>query len=131
MFVISELKYTASQRLSMKHLAQTIKAISDPIRLRIVLLLQAEGELCVCDLMEVLGLPQSTVSRHLAYLKRSCWVDTRRNGVWMYYTLSNESCAICRELLLILEKHASNLPEAESDRSALAVFLKSKPTTCS
>lgn len=115
----------------MKHLAQTIKALSDPIRLRIVLLLQTEGELCVCDLMEVLGLPQSTVSRHLAYLKRSCWVDTRRNGVWMYYTLSNESCVICKELLLILEKHASNLLEAESDRSALAVFLKSKPTTCS
>jgi ArsR family transcriptional regulator len=59
----------------MKHLAQTIKALSDPIRLRIVLLLQAEGELCVCDLMAVLRLPQSTVSRHLAYLKRSCWVD--------------------------------------------------------
>ena len=64
----------------MKHLAQTFKALSDPIRLRIVFLLQAEGELCVCDLMAVLKLPQSTVSRHLAYLKRSCWVDIRREG---------------------------------------------------
>ena len=96
----------------MKHLAQTIKALSDPIRLRIVLLLQAEGELCVCDLMAVLKLPQSTISRHLAYLKRSCWVDTRRQGVWMYYTLSRESCLICQELLQILQQHASNLPEA-------------------
>jgi ArsR family transcriptional regulator, arsenate/arsenite/antimonite-responsive transcriptional repressor len=115
----------------MKHLAQTIKALSDPIRLRIVLLLQAEGELCVCDLMAVLKLPQSTVSRHLAYLKRSCWVDTRRQGVWMYYTLSRESCGICRELLLILKQHAGNLPEAVSDRSALAAFLKDKPANCS
>jgi ArsR family transcriptional regulator len=114
----------------MKHLAQTLKALSDPIRLRIVLLLQAEGELCVCDLMAVLGLPQSTVSRHLAYLKRSCWVDIRREGVWMHYTLSRESCTICKELLLILKQHASDLPEAASDRSALVAFLKDKPASC-
>lgn len=116
---------------SMKHLAQTIKALSDPIRLRIVLLLQAEGELCVCDLMAVLKLPQSTVSRHLAYLKRSCWVDTRRDGVWMYYSLSRESCTICNELLRILKQHAGNLPEAVSDRGTLAAFLKNKPENCS
>jgi|SRR6185369_10582906 len=115
----------------MKHLSQTIKALSDPIRLRIVLLLQAEGELCVCDLMAVLELPQSTISRHLAYLKRSYWIDARRQGVWMYYTLSQESCDICRELLQTLRKHASNLPEAASDRNALATFLKDKPASCS
>jgi ArsR family transcriptional regulator len=114
----------------MKHLAQILKALSDPIRLRIILLLQAEGELCVCDLMAVLGLPQSTVSRHLAYLKRSCWVDTRREGVWMHYQLSRESCDICRELLEILKEHASILPEATSDRSELADFLKNKAANC-
>lgn len=108
-----------------------MKALSDPIRLRIVLLLQAEGELCVCDLMAVLNLPQSTVSRHLAYLKRSCWVDTRREGVWMHYALSRESCDICRDLLMILKQNAGNLPEAESDRTALAAFLKDKPSCCS
>jgi ArsR family transcriptional regulator len=114
----------------MKHLAQTLKALSDPIRLRIILLLQAEGELCVCDLMAVLQLPQSTVSRHLAYLKRSCWVDTRREGVWMHYTLSQESCTICKELLQTLRRHASSLPDAASDRTSLAAFLKDKPPVC-
>jgi ArsR family transcriptional regulator len=115
----------------MKHLAQTIKALSDPIRLRIVLLLQAEGELCVCDLMAVLKLPQSTVSRHLAYLKRSCWVDIRRDGVWMYYSLSQESCTICNEMLQTLKQHASNLPESVSDRDALVVFQQNKDNpTC-
>jgi ArsR family transcriptional regulator len=110
----------------MKHLAQTLKALSDPIRLRIILLLQVEGELCVCDLMAVLKLPQSTVSRHLAYLKRSCWVDIRRQGLWMYYKLSQESCDICNELLQILKHHAGNLPEAELDRIALGDFQKTK-----
>jgi ArsR family transcriptional regulator len=115
----------------MNHLAQTLKALSDPIRLRIILLLQSEGELCVCDLMAVLKLPQSTISRHLAYLKRSCWVDIRRQGVWMYYTLSRESCDMCQELLLTLKQHAGNLPEAVFDRRALAAFLKDKPAGCS
>ena len=110
----------------MKHLAQTIKALSDPIRLRIILLLQSQGELCVCDLMAVLKLPQSTVSRHLAYLKRSCWVDIRREGVWMYYSLSRESCTICKEMLQTLKQHASILPEANSDRTALALFQTTK-----
>lgn len=114
----------------MKHLAQIIKALSDPVRLRIVLLLQAEGELCVCDLMAVLKLPQSTVSRHLAYLKRSCWVDIRRQGAWMYYQLSRESCPICKEMLQILEQHAITLPEAKADRASLTSFLKNKPATC-
>lgn len=110
----------------MKHLAQTLKALSDPIRLRIVLLLQAEGELCVCDLIAVLKLPQSTVSRHLAYLKRSCWVDIRREGVWMYYSLSQKSCAICKSLLQTLDNHARNLPEASSDRDTLVAFQQTK-----
>ena len=114
----------------MKHLAQTFKALSDPIRLRIVLLLQADGELCVCDLMAVLKLPQSTVSRHLAYLKRTCWVDIRRQGVWKYYTLSRESCDICLELLLILKEHAAGLPEAVSDRAALVEFQSTKQLDC-
>lgn len=114
----------------MKHLAQTLKALSDPIRLRIILLLQAEGELCVCDLMEVLGLPQSTVSRHLAYLKRSCWVDTRRDGVWMYYQLSRKSCVTCREILQTLKQHAANLPEAVADRRALASRSNESPSGC-
>lgn len=115
----------------MKHHAQIFKALSDPIRLRIILLLQAEGELCVCDLIAVLKLPQSTVSRHLAYLKRSCWVDIRRQGVWMYYQLSKNSCQMCRELLDTLLRHTINLPEAKADRIALAEFLKTKPTHCS
>lgn len=115
----------------MKHLAQTLKALSDPIRLRIILLLQAEGELCVCDLMAVLKLPQSTVSRHLAYLKRSCWVDIRRDGLWMHYSLSSESCDICRELLDSLKKHAANLPEATADRASISMTKYEKSSSCS
>lgn len=114
----------------MKYHSQILKALADPIRLRIILLLQSEGELCVCDLMAVLKLPQSTVSRHLAYLKRSCLVDIRRQGVWMYYKLRSESCKMCQELLDILQRNVSLLPEAEADRKALASFSKNKTSGC-
>jgi len=115
----------------MKHLAQTIKALSDPIRLRIVLLLQAEGELCVCDLMAVLNLPQSTVSRHLSYLKRSCWIDGRRQGVWMYYQLRPDSCRLCTDLLNVLKCHAADIPDVTVDRRVLAASLNNKSGSCS
>ena len=53
----------------MEKIAETLKALTDPTRLRIVSLLR-HGELCVCDLMEALQTPQSKVSRHLAFLKK-------------------------------------------------------------
>lgn len=115
---------------AMRHHAQIFKALSDPIRLRIILLLQAEGELCVCDLMAVLKVPQSTVSRHLAYLRRTCWVDTRREGLWMHYKLSEESCHMCRDLLGIIRTHIADLPEAQHDRLALSAFMNSKQGNC-
>lgn len=68
----------------MKTTAQLFKALSEEVRLRILALL-SEGELCVCDLMAVLELPQSTVSRHLAYLRNAGLVEGRRQDAWVYY----------------------------------------------
>ena len=67
--------------------AQSFKALGDETRLKMIGLL-SHGELCVCDFMEVLELPQSTASRHLAYLKNCQWVTGRRSGKWMYYKLN-------------------------------------------
>jgi ArsR family transcriptional regulator len=64
-----------------------LKALADPTRLRILGLV-AGGEVCVCHLHEALGIPQPTASRHLAYLRRAGLVDTRRDGLWVYYRLA-------------------------------------------
>jgi ArsR family transcriptional regulator len=106
--------------------AQTFKSLSDPIRLRILVLLQAEGELCVCDLMAVLKLPQSTVSRHLAYLKRCGWLDDRRNGVWMYYTISRNISPLSTDLLDLLKQHTLGRDVVSDDRNSLAEFRNQK-----
>ena len=65
---------------------EVFKALSEPIRLRIVALLMA-GELCVCDLTSVLEMPQSTISRHMNRLKISGLVTDRRAGKWVHYSL--------------------------------------------
>ena len=69
-------------------LASLFKALSEPIRIRILVLLLQKGELCVCDLVEILALSQSVISRHLAYLRNNNIVIARREGVWMHYQLS-------------------------------------------
>jgi ArsR family transcriptional regulator, arsenate/arsenite/antimonite-responsive transcriptional repressor len=112
----------------MQQLAQTFKCLSDPIRLRILILLQTEGELCVCDLMAVLKLPQSTVSRHLAYLKRCGWLDDRRSAVWMYYTISRNITILSTDLLELLKRHTSGSSVVSDDRHSLAEFQAQKQT---
>jgi len=69
-------------------LALFYKSLSEPVRLRIVNLLLQREELCVCDIITTLALPQSVVSRHLAYLKKGAIVTSRRQGKWQYYALS-------------------------------------------
>ncbi len=65
---------------------QIFKAFADETRMRILHILTA-GELCVCDIMSILNLPQSKVSRHLAYLRKCGLVKARKNGLWVYYLL--------------------------------------------
>ena len=66
---------------------ETYRALGDSTRLRILTLL-ADGEVCVCDIHDTLRLPQPTVSRHLAYLRRAGLVEARREGTWMHYRLA-------------------------------------------
>ena len=64
------------------------KALADQTRLRILGLLLT-GEVCVCHIHESLKIPQSKASRHLAYLRRSGLVETRRDGLWIHYRLGH------------------------------------------
>ena len=73
--------------MDIKQTTAVFNALADRTRLRILNLL-AEGELCVCDLMKLMKEPQSKVSRHLGYLRRSKLVGARKGGQWVYYKLT-------------------------------------------
>jgi ArsR family transcriptional regulator, arsenate/arsenite/antimonite-responsive transcriptional repressor len=74
------------------------RGFADPTRIRILNLLVA-GELCVCDLVQLLGLPQSTVSRHLRYLHRAGLVEVVRDWKFAHYRLAEPELAVHHTLL--------------------------------
>ena len=109
----------------MQNEIQLFKALSDSTRLRMLLLLLNNGELCVCDLMESLEIPQSTASRHLALLRNAGLVDGERHGTWMYYRLV-ENQTLGSTLLAGVKQHCSGLETAIKDQQRCLEFLRSK-----
>jgi ArsR family transcriptional regulator len=110
----------------MKATAQIFKALGEETRLRIMALLVEGRELCVCDFMAALKLPQSTVSRHLSYLRNSGLVDDRRQGVWMYYTINRERIEHAATIIDLLSTMLSELDQADEDQTRLEKHLAAK-----
>jgi ArsR family transcriptional regulator len=92
------------------------RAFSDRTRLRILSLLNDHGEICVGDLVAVLNAPQTTVSRHLAYLRRAGLVTVRKDGLWKHYRLSPAESAFHRKLLGCLGSCFEEVRELDRDR---------------
>jgi ArsR family transcriptional regulator len=82
-------------------LAQALKAIADPARLRLLSLIQAQptGEACVCHLTEPLGLTQPTVSHHLKVLLDAGLVEREQRGSWAYFRVVPGQLRTLSELL--------------------------------
>lgn len=83
---------------AVRNLDLLFKGFADPTRIRILNLLVA-GELCVCDLVELLKAPQSTVSRHLRYLHRAGLVEVSRDWKFAHYRLAEPAVPVHRTLL--------------------------------
>jgi ArsR family transcriptional regulator len=69
---------------------QFYTALANEIRLRCLMLMQLEGELCVCELTHALDLSQPMMSRHLALLRNAGIVSDRRAGQWIYYQINSQ-----------------------------------------
>ncbi len=82
--------------------SELFAAFSDSNRLRLLALLR-NGERCVCELVESLGIPQPRTSRHMARLKKAGLVTSRRQGYWTYYSLAPARGRLHRSLLSCLK----------------------------
>ena len=102
---------------------QVFRAMADRTRLRILNLLR-RGEVCVCDLVSVLNVPQPKVSRHLAYLRRAGLVHARKDGHWAYYRLANNLSPFRSKLLDCLTACHDDLPQFGRDAEKLKVCGK-------
>jgi ArsR family transcriptional regulator len=101
---------------SVVELDTLFKGFADPTRIRILSLLAA-GELCVCDIVELLGLPQPTVSRHLAYLRRSGLVEATREWKFAHYRLAEPANAVHRNLVACVRSCFTGVPALDAERA--------------
>ncbi len=95
------------------------RAFSDRNRLRILHVLQ-DSEMCVGDIVDVLGAPQPRVSRHLAYLRRAGLAQSRKVGLYQFYSLTTPSNEFHANLLGCLATCFSAVPELQADRRRAA-----------
>ena len=112
----------------MRNLAAVFKALSDETRLSMLLLLLREGELCVCDFMEVLGVTQSKASRHLRYLVNAGLLQDRREAVWVYFRIHQEPGVMQTAVLSGLNKILPR--ELPSELLAALASWRKRKTAC-
>jgi len=94
---------SASTLEGVRPLTRAFRALGDETRVRIVALL-VHGELCVCHLESALGISQPNCSRQLGILKAAGIVDSRRDGTWVYYRITEQEHAPVEEVLAVLAK---------------------------
>ena len=82
-----------------ERMANALRVVADPARLRLVNLLASRPEVCVCDLCPPLGLSQPTVSHHLKVLRDAGLVDREKRGRWAFYSLRPEPLEALRAAL--------------------------------
>lgn len=108
----------------MRNLMAVMKALADENRVRILIALQP-AELCVCQIVELLGLAPSTVSKHMAILKQARLVNSRKEGRWMFYRIAEDDAPAeaIRVTSLMVELLASD-PRMHEDAKQLRRILK-------
>lgn len=104
------------------------KALSDEGRVRVMMVLK-DRELCVCQLIEVLGLAPSTVSKHMSILKQARLVESRKEGRWIYYSRNAAGDAHVAEALAWLDESLDGDAQVKADAKQLKAILKLDPET--
>ncbi|QDT73236.1 ArsR/SmtB family transcription factor [Lacipirellula limnantheis] len=111
----------------MRDLLAITKALADENRIRAVALLEGH-ELCLCQIVEVLGLASSTVSRHMSILHQARLVETRKQGRWAYFRLADEDAPdTVRDAIVWVLAALARDKQGKLDRKELKAVLKMEP----
>lgn len=104
--------------------AEIFQALGDPTRLRLLNLLRRTGEICVCELVDALRLPQYNISRHLQILRQAGLVDDRKRGKWVYYAILKDLEPYQRLLLRALDQLGEGREDFRQDEARAGRRLK-------
>jgi ArsR family transcriptional regulator, arsenate/arsenite/antimonite-responsive transcriptional repressor len=111
----------------MREFMNITKALADSTRVRVLLALRRR-ELGACQITELFGLAQSTMSKHFYLLKQAGLVDSRKDGRWVYYALpGKEASAAVREALGWVQESLGDDPRIAEDARKLKKVLKCDP----
>lgn len=86
----AEMNILLEERRNMRELIKVMKAVSDPMRIKILKMLQRKM-MCVCEIQTALGLAQSSTSKHLKLLEEAGFITYHKDGLWVNYSLVNGS----------------------------------------
>src|SRR5690606_6798443 len=108
----------------MRDFMDVIRALADESRVRALMALQ-DRELCVCQIIEMLDLAPSTVSKHMAILKQARLVETRKDGRWIYYRLADEEATPdAREVLECMRRCLRESRQMQQDAETMEAILR-------
>ncbi len=103
------------------------KALSDATRVRVLLALR-QRELCACQITELFGLAQSTMSKHFYLLKQAGLVDSRKDGRWVYFALPGKGASTAvRTALGWVDQSLGDDPRIAEDQRNLKRVLRCDP----
>ena len=122
---ICDMMHMSQDQMPLEKTAQFLAVLGDSTKLRVLRLLQGQ-ELCVCELVDALRLPQYAVSRHLQALRAAGLVEARRSGRWMNYRLGGVvgKTHLAQRILELLHRELEGLPEVARDDARLAKRLR-------
>ncbi len=102
---------------TLRQAAPLLRLLGDARRLRLLRLLLAQTEWCVCELVDALELPQYEVSRHLSALRKAGLVNDRRDGLWAYYSIADsaQQDPFVSELLKLVKERLKDPKQAAED----------------
>jgi ArsR family transcriptional regulator len=103
---------------------ELFQALGDATRLRLVNLLTQTGEVCVCELVDAVELPQYNVSRHLQILLKAGWLEDRKVGKWVYYRVARDLKPCHRSLLRAIDQLREEREDFRRDEARASRRLK-------
>ena len=108
-------KETCMEDQQLRQITRVIKAISDENRIRMICLIKSRKDLCVCEITEIIGLAQPTISSHLRLLENAGLIESYKNGLWVNYNISQNLDPFSNEFIESLYKNLKKDKKIKSD----------------
>ena len=105
---------------NLKEMEKIIKALADKNRLRIIYLLNGKRDICVCEITDIIGLSQPTISSHLRLLENAGLVESNKDGLWVNYNINSQADLFSRRSI---ERICNDL---KKDKQAISDLKKLK-----